>query len=173
MDRSPVQDGPAEDRTAVDLESLAEPPHGSQPAVLGHEAEVVFFDLKDQRVAGFAEAGGGAGDGGKNRAGAGRCAPGCGHGAPRGRNSPEGKPRQHCGYRIRVPPANMREDGPAENDPVKVAGKLRLGQGLVCRYCVRRYRASATQMTPEATTPAPRSRWPRAPSVIHTLHMTA
>jgi hypothetical protein len=71
VDCPPVQDGPAEDCTAVDLESLAEPPHSAQPAVLGHEAEAVSFGLKDQRVAGLAEAGGGAGDRGENGSGTG------------------------------------------------------------------------------------------------------
>jgi hypothetical protein len=82
MDRPPFQECTAEDGPAVDLESLAEPPHGPQPAVLGHEAEAISFGLKDQRVAGLAEASGSAGNGGENGSGAGRWAAGCGHGAP-------------------------------------------------------------------------------------------
>jgi len=82
MDRSPVQDGSAEDCSAGDWEDLAEPPHGPQPAVFGHEAEAVSFGLKDQRVSRLAEAGGGSGDGGENGSRAGQWTAACGHGAP-------------------------------------------------------------------------------------------
>jgi len=66
VDRTPVQDRSADDEIPAEREHLAEPIRRPEPAVLGHEAEAIAFDLEDRRVVGLAETGGGTSDGGKD-----------------------------------------------------------------------------------------------------------